>query len=71
MARPVQWYAAMNLMSELGATCALQMPPGHALAALRKDSAPGMRMLALGDTAIERVVSGCAQDRRANAGAPT
>jgi hypothetical protein len=28
VARPVQWYDAMRLMSELGAKRAVQMPPG-------------------------------------------
>ena len=42
VARPVQWYDAMRLMSELGAKRAVQMPPGHALAALPVGSAPSM-----------------------------
>jgi malonate decarboxylase epsilon subunit len=63
VARPVQWYDAMSLMGELGATCAIQMPPGHALAALAADSAPASRALALDDVGIERAVAACAQDR--------
>jgi malonate decarboxylase epsilon subunit len=57
VARPVQWYDAMRLMPELGATCAIQMPPGHALAALVAGSAPAMYALALEDVGIERVVA--------------
>ena len=45
VARPVQWYDAMSLMPELGATCAIQMPPGHALAALVAGSAPPCKPL--------------------------
>ena len=58
---PMQWYEAMRLMPELGATCAVQMPPGHALAALVAGSAPSMYALALEDDGIERAV---AQARR-------
>ena len=57
VARPVQWYDAMRLMPELGATCAVQMPPGHALAALVAGSAPSMYALALEDDGIERAVA--------------
>jgi malonate decarboxylase epsilon subunit len=57
VARPVQWYDAMRLMPELGATCAIQMPPGHALAALVAGCAPSMYALALEDVGIERVVA--------------
>jgi malonate decarboxylase epsilon subunit len=57
VARPVQWYDAMRLMRELGATCAVQMPPGHALAALVARSTPSMYALALADDGIERAVA--------------
>jgi malonate decarboxylase epsilon subunit len=53
----MQWYDAMRLMPELGATCAVQMPPGHALAALVAGSAPSMYALALEDDGIERAVA--------------
>ena len=62
----MQWYEAMRLMPELGATCAVQMPPGHALAALVAGSAPSMYALALEDDGIERAV-----DRRGDLVAPT
>jgi Phosphoribosyl-dephospho-CoA transferase MdcG len=57
VARPVQWYDAMRLMPGLGATCAVQMPPGHALPALVAGSAPSMYALALEDEGIERAVA--------------
>jgi malonate decarboxylase epsilon subunit len=57
VAWPVQWYDAMRLMRELGATCAVQMPPGHALAALVARSTPSMYALALADDGIERAVA--------------
>ena len=55
VARPVQWYDSVRLMGELGATCAIQMPPGHALAALMADSVPAINTLALEDDGIERL----------------
>ena len=51
----MQWYDAVCLMGELGATCAIQMPPGHALAALMADSVPAINTLALEDDGIERL----------------
>jgi malonate decarboxylase epsilon subunit len=62
VARPVQWYDTMRLMWELGARCAIQMPPGHTLAALAADSTPGMRVLALDEVGIERAAAACAQN---------
>jgi malonate decarboxylase epsilon subunit len=56
VARPVQWYDAVRLMSELGATCAIQMPPGHALATLVAGAAPSIHAVAL-DDGIERAVA--------------
>jgi malonate decarboxylase epsilon subunit len=53
----VQWYDAMRLLPELGATCAIQMPPGHALAALVAGSVSSMYAVALEDDGIERVVA--------------
>ena len=47
----------MRLMPELGATCAVQMPPGPALPALVAGSAPSMYALALEDEGIERAVA--------------
>ncbi len=60
VARPVRWYDAMRLMHELGAKCAIKMPPGHALAALVAGSAPSMYALALDDDGIERAVAASA-----------
>lgn len=57
VARPVRWYDAMRLMPELGAKCAVQMPPGHALAALVAGAAPSMYALALEDDGIQRAVA--------------
>jgi hypothetical protein len=53
----VQWYDAMRLMSELGAKRAVQMPPGHALAALPAGSPPSMPPLRLEDDGIERAAA--------------
>lgn len=57
VARPVQWYDAMRVMSELGVKFAVQMPPGHALAALPADTAHSMHAVALEDDGIERAVA--------------
>ena len=43
----MQWYDAMRLMSELGVKFAVQLPPGHALAALAADTAHSMHAVAL------------------------
>ena len=67
VARPVQWYDAMGLMGELGATCAIQMPPGHTLAALATESVPGIRALAFDDVGIKGAVAACAHDLRRRA----
>ena len=47
VAHPVQWYDGVRLMTELGVTCAIETPPGHALTALISAIAPGVTALAV------------------------
>ena len=49
IAHPVQWYDATRLMGELGATCAIEAPPGRVLTRLMSPAAPhGSRDLSRG-----------------------
>jgi malonate decarboxylase epsilon subunit len=50
VAHPVQWYDATRLMSELGATCAIESLPGHVLTRLLRSAAPTVAAFALGDS---------------------
>ncbi|WP_371658164.1 ACP S-malonyltransferase [Streptomyces sp. NBC_00280] len=56
VAHPVQWYDAMRVIGELGATHAIQMPPGQVLARLLPDAAPATRPIALDGSEFGRVV---------------
>jgi len=53
VARPVHWYDAARLMPELGVTCAIETPPGHALTRLFASAAPNVTALALQDEGID------------------
>jgi malonate decarboxylase epsilon subunit len=57
VARPVQWHDAVRLMAELGATCAVQLPPGRVLVQLLESNVPGMTSMALADTGFEATVA--------------
>jgi malonate decarboxylase epsilon subunit len=57
VAKPVQWYNATRLMSELGATCAIQMPPGHVLTRLLTGAAAEIHPVALAETGIDQAVA--------------
>ncbi|MFF3573781.1 acyltransferase domain-containing protein [Nocardia jiangxiensis] len=57
VAHPVQWYDASRLMGELGATVAVEMPPGHVLTGLVAGSVPAIHAIALAETGIERTVA--------------
>ncbi|PPS70048.1 MULTISPECIES: ACP S-malonyltransferase [Streptomyces] len=56
VAHPVQWYDVMSVIGELGATHAIQMPPGQVLARLLPDAAPATRPIALDGSGFGRVV---------------
>jgi malonate decarboxylase epsilon subunit len=57
VAHPVQWYDAMRLLPELGATCAIETPPGHVLTRLLASSAPAVNALSVDDDGIGTVTS--------------
>ena len=56
VAHPVQWYDATRLMGELGATRAVEMPPGHVLTRLMASAVPAMAAISLDDAGIESAV---------------
>ncbi|MGP4018741.1 ACP S-malonyltransferase [Saccharopolyspora sp. 5N708] len=56
VARPVQWHDATRLMSELGATYAVQLPPGDVLSRLLLRTLPQLHADALED-GIHRVLA--------------
>lgn len=62
VARPVQWYDAMRLMIELGATLAIQLPPGHTLVSLLP-AEPGIDAIALDDNGIDQAVAAWERQR--------
>jgi malonate decarboxylase epsilon subunit len=52
VARTVQWYDATRLMSELGATCAIETRPGHVLTQLLASAAPTLAAISLQDSGL-------------------
>ena len=54
---PVQWFDAIRLMGELGATCAIETQPGHVLTRLLSSAAPGIRAIAMHDNDFATVVA--------------
>jgi malonate decarboxylase epsilon subunit len=63
VAQPVQWFDAMRLMSELGVTHALQMPPGRVLIGLLPGSVRN-HAAALDQTDYPRIIDDLLQDLR-------
>jgi malonyl CoA-acyl carrier protein transacylase len=57
VAQPVQWYDAMRLLPELGATCAIDTPPGHVLTRLLAPPAPTVTALSVDDDGIRAVTA--------------
>ena len=57
VARTVRWYDATRLMSELGTTCAVQVPPGHVLIRLLAAAAPQVHTISLADANIDRTAA--------------
>jgi malonate decarboxylase epsilon subunit len=57
VAHPVQWYDAMRLLPELGATCAIETPPGHVLTRLLVSTAPTLTALSVDDDGIRAVTA--------------
>ncbi|MDT5009238.1 MAG: malonate decarboxylase epsilon subunit [Mycobacterium sp.] len=57
VAHPVQWFDAMRLLPELGATCAIEIPPGHVLTRLLAGAAPLVTTLSVDDDGIGTVLA--------------
>lgn len=57
VAQPVQWHDATRLMAELGATSAVQMPPGRVLAQLLRSEAPALRVVAMSEAGLDGAVT--------------
>ncbi len=55
VAKPVQWYDATRLLPELGATCAVEMRPGHVLTRLMAANAPSVVSQSLQDNGFDAV----------------
>jgi malonate decarboxylase epsilon subunit len=52
VAHPVRWYDATRLMAELGATVAVQTPPGRVLAQLLGSAVPTMTVVAVSEVGL-------------------
>lgn len=57
VAHPVHWYDATRLAAELGATCAVQMPPGHVLTDLLATAAPAIGAVSTDDHDFRRAAA--------------
>lgn len=53
VARPVQWYDGTRLLGELGATCAVEVPPGHVLTRLLTSAVPSITAISVTDDGLE------------------
>jgi malonate decarboxylase epsilon subunit len=52
IAHAVRWYDATTVLEELGARVFLEMPPGHVLSDLARESFPEVNTLALGQSTL-------------------
>jgi malonate decarboxylase epsilon subunit len=53
IAHPVRWHDATTVLKELGCRLFLEMPPGHVLSDLARESFPDMKTLALGQSTLK------------------
>jgi len=56
IAHGVRWYDATTVLQELGCDLFVEMPPGHVLTNLAKQSLPQVRCIALGETSLCYIV---------------
>ena len=56
IAHAVRWYDATTVLEELGARVFLEMPPGHVLSDLARESFPEVNTLALGQSTLEGAI---------------
>jgi malonate decarboxylase epsilon subunit len=52
IAHGVRWYDATTVLKELGCRLFLEMPPGHVLSELARETFPDVRTLAVGETSF-------------------
>jgi malonate decarboxylase epsilon subunit len=53
IAHGVRWYDATTVLVELGCALFLEMPPGHVLSELARETFPNVRTLAVGETSLK------------------
>ena len=53
IAHGVRWYDATTVLVELGCALFLEMPPGHVLSELARETFPSVRTLAVGETSLK------------------
>jgi len=56
VAHGVRWYDSVTVLEELGCHLFLEMPPGHVLTQLAKESVPSVQALALGESSLEHTL---------------
>src|SRR5258708_1455276 len=56
IAHPVRWHDATTVLKELGCRLFLEMPPGHVLSDLARESFPDVRTLALAETSFKHAL---------------
>ena len=71
VAQPVRWYDATRLMAELGATCAIEVLPGHVLTRLLPSAAPTVAAISLQDSGLEATAGRAHRLLETNDGSPT
>jgi malonate decarboxylase epsilon subunit len=52
----VRWYDSVTVLEELGCRLFLELPPGHILTQLAKETIPSVQALALGETSLEHAL---------------
>jgi malonate decarboxylase epsilon subunit len=56
IAHGVRWHDATTILQELGCNLFVEMPPGHVLTNLAKQSIPQVRCIALAETSLSYIV---------------
>lgn len=56
IAHGVRWYDATTVLHELGCTLFVEMPPGHVLTNLARQSVPEVRSIALAESSLSYIV---------------
>jgi malonate decarboxylase epsilon subunit len=56
IAHGVRWYDTVTVLEELGCRLFLEMPPGHVLSELAKETVPSVKTQALGESSLNHVL---------------